>query len=160
MTDDPINDVITALDTFEPTDYDVKNELRLDEIFADFRALPDRARAMPAIFSLLERFPDAEFGSPGTLVHELEAIAGYERLLYERLLRDSLRRQPTFRTVWMVNRILNGRLPDDQRETWLSELRMAGEHPLAGEGTRYSVEHFLEYQREKSLSEQKKGKLS
>jgi hypothetical protein len=143
MTDDPIDGVIAALNTFEPTDYDAENVSRLYEIFDDFPPLPGRARAMPAIFALLERFPDAEFGSPGPLVHELEAIPGYEPLL-----RESLSRQPTYHTAWMVNRILNTRLPDDQREAWLSELRAAGEHPLARQTTRNFVESFLEHQRD------------
>jgi hypothetical protein len=93
------------------------------------------------MFSLLERFPDAEFGSPGPLVQELEAIPGYVPLLH-----DSVRRQPTYHTVWMVNRLLNTELPSDQRETWLSELRAALEHPLASEATRRSAEDFLEHQ--------------
>jgi hypothetical protein len=110
---------------------------------------------MPAIFSLLERFPDAEFGLPGPPVHALEAIPGYEPLL-----RDSLRRQPGWQTVTMVGRILNTRLPDDQREAWLSELRAAGEHPLAGEQTRCFVEMYLEIQRGRSQLEQKRWKPS
>jgi hypothetical protein len=139
MTDDLIDGAIAALNAFEPTDYDAENVSRLYEIFADFHSLPNRARVMPAIFALLERFPDAEFGSPGPLVHELEAIPGYEPLL-----RESLSRQPTYHTVWMASRILNTRLPEDQREAWLSALRAAGEHPLARQATR----DFLEHQRD------------
>ena len=82
------------------------------------------------MFCLLERFPDAEFGSPGPLVHELEAIPGYLPLL-----RDSVRRQPTHLTVWMIKRVLSTNLPSDQRESWQSELRAALEHPLASEQT-------------------------
>jgi hypothetical protein len=145
MTDDRINDIISELDTFEPTDYDAENLSRLYEIFTDFCSLPDRAQVMPAMFSLLERFPDAEFGSPGPLVHELEGIPGYEPML-----RDSLSRQPTYHTVWMVNRILNASLPDDQRETWLSELRAAREHPLARDQTRNAVDDSLEHQMSQS----------
>jgi hypothetical protein len=142
MTDDPIDSVIAALAGFEPSDYDADNLARLYEIFSGFRRLRDRARAMLAIFSLLERFPDGEFGSPGPLVHELEAIPGYLPLL-----RDSLRRQPAHLTVWMVNRLLNTKLPNDQRETWLSELRAAYEHPVASEQTRRFAQEFLEHQK-------------
>jgi hypothetical protein len=94
------------------------------------------------MFGLLERFPDAEFGSPGPLVHELEAIPGYLPLL-----RDSVRRQPTYHTVWMINRLLNTKLPSEQRASWLLELRAAPEHPLASEQTRRSAEDFPEAQR-------------
>jgi hypothetical protein len=142
MADDPIDSIIAALDKFEPSDYDADNLVRLCEIFNGFRSLRQRARGMPAIFSLLERFPDGEFGSPGPLVHELEAIPDYLPLL-----RDSLRRQPTQLTVWMVNRLLNTELSNDQREAWLAELRAAFEHPLASEQTRETAEDFLEHQR-------------
>lgn len=139
--DDPIAIVIAALNSFEPSRDDTDNLYRLYQLFEGFRSLPDRHRAALAMFSLLERFPDAEFGSPGPLVHELEAIPGYVPLL-----RGSVRRQPTYHTVWMVNRLLNTKLPSDQRESWLSELRAALEHPLASEQTRRSAEEFLEHQ--------------
>ena len=145
MTDDPLDRIIAALDKFEPSDYDAHNLVRLCEIFSGFRSLRQRGRGMPAIFSLLERFPDAEFGSPGPLVHELEAIPDHLPLL-----RDSLRRRPTHVTVWMVNRLLNTELSRDQREAWLSELRAASEHPLASEQTRKFAEEFLEHQKVKS----------
>jgi hypothetical protein len=109
MADDPIKAVIDALNAFQPGRDDIDNVPRLYDIFGDFGSLPHRERAMPAMFFLLERFPDAEFGSPGPLVHELEAIPGYLPLL-----RDSVRRQPTYRTVWMINRVLNTNLPSDQ----------------------------------------------
>jgi hypothetical protein len=36
-----------------------------------------RPTVLSAATALLERFPDAEFGSPGRLVQELPAIPGY-----------------------------------------------------------------------------------
>jgi len=140
-TDDPIAAVIAALNSFEPSRDDTDNVYRLYQLFEGFRSLPDRERAAPAMFGLLERFPDAEFGSPGPLVHELEAIPDHSALL-----RDSVRRQPTFLTVWMINRVLNTELPSEQRESWLSELRAVREHPLASEQTRTFAEEFLEHQ--------------
>jgi len=147
MTNDPISDVITALETFQASDDDVDNQARLYAIFTDFRTLSGRDRAIPAMFSLLERFPDADLGSPGPIVHELEAISdagGHDP--YVPLLRDSVRRQPTRYTVWMINRILNTELPAEQRESWLSELRAVPAHPLASESGRRAAEDFLAYQ--------------
>ncbi|WP_334484472.1 hypothetical protein [Bradyrhizobium algeriense] len=140
---DPITTVIVALNSFEPSPDDT--DIRLYQLFEGFRSLPGRDRVAPAMFSLLERFPDAEFGSPGPLVHELEAIPGYLPLL-----RDSVHRQPTHLTVWMINRVLNANLSSDQRGAWLSELRAVLEHPLASEQTRRSAEDFLEHQGAKS----------
>jgi hypothetical protein len=136
--DDPIAVVVAALNSFEPARDDTDNLYRLYQLFEGFSSLPDRDRAAPAMFGLLERFPDAEFGSPGPLVHELEAIPGYLPLL-----RDSVRRQPTYHTVWMINRLLNSKLPSEQRASWLLELSAALEHPLASKQARKSAEHFL-----------------
>jgi len=71
---DQIAIVIAALNSFEPSRDDTDNLYRLYQLFEGFRSLPDRNRVAPAMFSLLERFPDAEFGSPGPLVHELARI--------------------------------------------------------------------------------------
>src|SRR5437868_2568461 len=128
-----IDTIVRALQALVPSDDDSANVARLYEIFSEFRALTGREQAIPAIFELLERFPDAEFGSPGPLVHELEAIPGYELFLPE-----SLHRQPTDLTVWMVNRILNSNVSDEQRNVWLAELRLVLEHPSARESTRES----------------------
>lgn len=140
MADDTIATLIAALNSFEPGRDDTDNLYRLYQLFEDFRSLPDRDRAAPAMFGLLERFPDAEFGSPGPLVHELEAIPGHLPLL-----RDSVRRQPAYHTVWMINCLLNTELPSEQRELWLSELRTAFVHPLALEQTRKAAERYLSY---------------
>src|SRR5262245_5121478 len=110
-TDDAIAYVIEALNSFEQGRDDTDNLYRLYEFFEDFGSLPDRELVGPAIVSLLVRFPDAELGSPGPLVQALEGIPGYLPLL-----RDSIRRQPTHYTAWMVNRLLNTTLPTDQRE--------------------------------------------
>jgi hypothetical protein len=87
---------IAALNAFLPAD-DGKDIARLYEIFEGFGSLAGRERAIGPIFELLERFPDADFGSPGPLVHELEAMDGYQVFL-----RESIRRRPTATTVWMV----------------------------------------------------------
>ena len=138
---DPVDDIIAALNRFEAARDETDNIGRLWDIFGDFGSVPERGRAMPAMFSLLERFPDAEFGSPGPLVHELEAIPGYLPLL-----RESLRRRPTPHSVDMINRLLNSDLPAGQRASWLSELRAAFAHPLASEQTRMAAKLYLEHQ--------------
>lgn len=63
----PINFVISALNAFKPVDYDVENIGILYDIFQNFQSIPDREQAIPAIFELLERFPDAELGNPGPI---------------------------------------------------------------------------------------------
>lgn len=142
MSVDPrVGAVIQRLEAFEVAEYQPHNIVRLNEIFRGFGELPDRAEAMPAIYALLERAPDGELGSPGPLVHELEGIPGFERLLAA-----SLERQPAMRTVWMVNRLLNSELSERDRTKWLAELKRVLSHPKADADLREMAQEFLEDQ--------------
>jgi transposase len=75
----------------------------------------------------------AATGRPGSPPTALEALLRWLDAIPSHVppLRDSLHRQPVHHTVWMVIRQLNTMLPNDQRKSWLSELRAAAEHPLA-----------------------------
>jgi hypothetical protein len=142
---EPIERVIAALNAFVPQPHDFQNTHRLHEVLSGFGNLPqsDRAKAIPAIFALMERHPEAEFGSPGPLVHEVEAIDGYERELAL-----SLHRQPSLLTVWMVNRILNSELLLPVRAAWLAELHAVAEHPRAPESAKNEAVGFIKFQGE------------
>jgi hypothetical protein len=135
--------VIAALDAFEPVEDGSINVEKLYELLDGFCYLSNREKAMQAMFALLERYPDAEFGSPGPLVHELELISGYELLL-----EGSLSRQPTDLTVWMLNRILNGTRDAGEHRYWMKKLNAAAQHPLAPDYVRDSAIAFIKYQQE------------
>lgn len=135
-------EVITcALDEFCSTD---DNDYRLNEILENFGSVENHERALPSMFALLERFPDADFGSPGSLVHTIESIPGYRELL-----KESLSRLPTVYTVWMVNRILNGITDGEEWLRWMRVLEKTLAHPMASEGVRENVQHFINYQNER-----------
>jgi hypothetical protein len=131
--------VIAELGTLVPTD-EAENVGQLYEILDRLRSLsPDlRSPVIPALLGLIERHPEAELGSPGPLVHELEAIPGYEPLL-----RDSVLRQPTDLSIWMVNRILNSEISSDARSCWRQVLQMVLTHPLASKEARRTASDFL-----------------
>src|SRR5689334_9615314 len=75
------------------------------------------------VLRFLEEHRDIDLGMPGPLVHYLER---YFRRGYEEKLLISLERAPTPRTVWMLNRLLNG-LKEVEREPYLREMtRLAG----------------------------------
>jgi hypothetical protein len=133
--------VITELSKFSPAD-EAANVGRLYEILDQLKDLsPDlRSPVIPAILGLIERHPGAELGSPGPLVHELEAIPGYEPFL-----RDSVLRQPVDLSVWMVNRILNSEISPEARLGWLEVLRTVLIHPLASSESRQAASDFLEH---------------
>ena len=134
-------DMIAALQAFEPTNDGSDNVHWLNETlegFAGLQACDDVARAL---FALLERCPTADFGTPGPLVRALEGLAPYPALLAA-----SLVRQPTELTAWMANRLLNSPLPRDERTAWLQRLTDVTSHPLAEKSVRESAIRFLDFQ--------------
>ena len=136
-----VDDLLSDLQAFAPTDDGADNVHRLNELLAGFAALPGCERVVPALLALLERHPQADFGTPGPLVHALESQAGYRDLLAA-----SLERQPTELTAWMANRLLNSKLPREERNTWLKRLTAVTSHPKAAAGVRDSAIRFLDFQ--------------
>lgn len=59
--------------------------------------------AVGGLLSLLERHPEIWFGDPGAIVHFIEQFSPD----YEILLLESVKRSPSFTTVFMVNRCIN-----------------------------------------------------
>jgi hypothetical protein len=136
-----VDDLLSDLQSFAPTDDGADNVHRLNELLAGFTALPGCERVAPALLALLERHPRADWGTPGPLVHALESQPGYPASLAA-----SLERQPTELTAWMANRLLNSKLPPDQRAQWLKRLTVVTSHPSAGTGVRDSAIRFLDFQ--------------
>ena len=133
--------VIEALEQFHPGPSEAHSVGRLYEILAELEELPDCTRAVPALFGVLERFPSGEFGSPGPIVHALDAIAPCSKELALSLLR-----QPTFYTVTMVNAILNSKLSNANKAFWLSALENVQHNPRSSPenralATRYMSKH-------------------
>lgn len=137
-----IEDVVAELNAFVPVD-EVDNVGRLYEILNRMQPLAPELRtpAVPAILSLIERYPDAELGMPGPLVHELESIPGYESFL-----RDSVLRQPADLNVWMINRILNSEVSQDVRLDWLNVINQVLCHSRASKEVQRTAADFLEHQ--------------
>ena len=115
---------------------------RLDSLTTELRGLPNPERGIRALFDVMERMPDADLGSPGPLVHTLEALTGYELELAE-----SIKRMPTPLAVWMINRILNVTKPRERRDFWINLLQFACEHPKSSESVKDEALHFVEYQK-------------
>ena len=113
-----VSEVIAGLATFVPEPVGGANTLLLYEILDGFGGMPCRERAVPMMFSIMERFPDADLGHPGPLVHELEGIPGTQDALIA-----SIRRCPSYYTVWMLNRALNVRQSEEERGSFMETLR-------------------------------------
>jgi hypothetical protein len=143
------DEMIAALDGFEADSGYDDNQFRLYPVTDGFEGLPDRERVVPAMFALMERFPDAYMGTPGPLVHSIESL-GAER--YEPLLTDSVRRQPVELNVWMINRMLNANLQPEHRRLLLDLLRSVPEHPNVTPRIAQLARSFLEYQAKREVS--------
>ena len=80
----------------------------------------DTAILMDPLFRILEKNSDFDFGMPGQIVHTLEKH--YKKGLEEELFK-SLNRKPTFYTLWMLNRIINGTSDAKEKECYMEMLK-------------------------------------
>jgi hypothetical protein len=133
-------EIISGLRALEEKDFGDYVPEQLHQLTDALMKLPSPERAIPELFAVMERFPDAELGSPGPLVHTLE------RMNYAEELVASVRRRPTPHTVWMINRILNTALPPERRQSYLELLASVEHHPTATDSARDQARDFLEFQ--------------
>ena len=136
-----VDELLRELQAFAPTGDGEDNVHRLNDLLEDFASLPDCERVVPALLALVERHPQADFGAPGPLVRALECQPGYPDQLAA-----SLERQPTELGAWMANRLLNSKLPRDDRAAWLRRLTVVTSHPKAPASVRDSAIRFLDFQ--------------
>ncbi|MCE9552500.1 MAG: hypothetical protein K8T91_03860 [Planctomycetes bacterium] len=135
--------MIAALDAFEAGSNDDHALSKLYAITEAFETLPDKARVVPSMLSVIERCGEADLGSPGPLVHCIESL-DYE--LYLSRLIDSVRRKPSYLNVWMVNRILNAHVRGEHREQLLELLRSVTANPAASASVIKETQGFLQNQ--------------
>lgn len=145
-----IDDVLADFNALNLSDYDFglgnyQGQERVRQLCEEVLATSHPERAIPTMFATFERLSDADFGAPGTLVHTLEQLPDYESELIA-----SVQRRPTYYTVWMVNRILNGLYhkdaPEEQRVFWTNLLKEASVHPLADEIAKEEAGDFINFQ--------------
>lgn len=133
--------LLHLLDVFEPdSDVDTTMNQLAGLIHSSWPGLDPKA-FRGEFFALLERFPDADFGTPGPVVHEVERHRGYEVSL-----RESLSRQPTFLTVTMANRFMNVSAPE-VAASWYPVLEQAASHSRAADWVSRAATRYLEHQR-------------
>src|SRR5215469_521162 len=143
------DEIITGLQAlqapdFDPMNVDARGLERLRELTDALMKVTSPERAIPELFRVMERLPDTDLGSPGPLVHTLEALKGYD----EELTR-SVRRRPSLLSVWMINRILNTDLPSDVRQSYMSLLSEAATRSDVPKAVRDDAQDFVELQTRK-----------
>jgi len=112
----------------------------LAEVATSIESHPSPAVLFPAVFHFMERLDACDLGSPGPLVHALEAVGGYVPELSA-----SVVRKPTFLTLWMLNRILNAANAENRGQL-LQLLALSVEHPKASSQARSAAAQFLHRQ--------------
>lgn len=116
---DEIKKEIEIIDTIDDS-----NISDLDALCEDIIELNnegwDTAILMDPLFRILEKNSDFDFGMPGQIVYALEKH--YKKGLEEELFK-SLNRKPTFYTLWMLNRILNGTSDAKEKECYMEMLK-------------------------------------
>lgn len=116
---DEIKKEIEIIDTIDDS-----NISDLDALCEDIIELNnegwDTAILMDPLFRILEENSDFDFGMPGQIVHALEKH--YKKGLEEELFK-SLNRKPTFYTLWMLNRIINGTSDTKEKESYMEMLK-------------------------------------
>jgi hypothetical protein len=132
---------IEGLDSLADVDTDDYLSPKLYDLCELLKDEPDASSVIPRIFAFFRTHPDADFGTPGPLIHFLESRPDYEDHLVE-----SLEMKPTVPTVQMLNRILNSNISDAKRSSLLALLRAASTHPNADEVAREQAEHYLTFQ--------------
>ena len=89
----------------------LEDSISNDFISSCYKAIEDIEKvdepflAVEPLLLLMERNPDIDYGMPGPIVHFVERFYGNG---YEGKLVESIKRNPTKHTLWMLNRIING----------------------------------------------------
>lgn len=135
-----IDQIIKTLDEFVPFPEDDPindNEKFLNGLMDAWKKAENKKKAIPSIFRLIERYPHANLGSPGPLVHALETTKEYEGELH-----ISLIRKPTPLTLWMYNRLINAEKNPKIIKGHLDRLKLFEKHPLTDAATKKEAENI------------------
>lgn len=103
----------------------------------------DPEKYIRRVFGLFEKYPSADWGMPGELVHYLESLDG---VLRERELIASVERCPVSHTLWMLNRQCNSKRTKEEAEPYCGIFRAVMERDGISDGIRNEVRSYLDYQ--------------
>ena len=119
---DKIAEIKKEIETIDTVDDSNINDLDLlcEDIIELNNEGWDTAILMDPLLRILEKNSDFDFGMPGQIVHTLEKH--YKKGLEEELFK-SLNRKPTFYTLWMLNRIINGTSDTKEKESYMEMLK-------------------------------------
>lgn len=95
-----------------------------------------------AIFGIMEKNPNVDYGIPGPIVHFMET---YYKKGYEDLLLQSVINIPTSHTVWMLNRVMNDPTLVEKSK-YLKVLKNSLSRDDIPKSVKEEIKEFIEYQ--------------
>lgn len=113
-----------------------------ERLVGALEARADKEAFIEPIFALLEKYPLADWGIPGALAHFIES---FDTETEERFLLDSLERQPTMLTVFMLNRLINA----ENKPEYLAAMRRIADDAAAAPEISASARDFIGFQEKK-----------
>lgn len=140
---DIIKEKIKELEKFADTDDLEYQEYQVCDLLEKADC---KEKYIPCILEIMEKNPLAEWGIPGSLVHFMESCnAG----IYERLLKESVKRCPTTQTLFMLNRVCNVKSGSERNE-YIEIFKSIAESGFSENNISETAEELLEYQLEKT----------
>lgn len=133
---------VSFLRSYNPSD-DASPIATLYPVVALIENEESAPEAFDEIFAFFERYPDADLGAPGPLVHLIEGHVGK----YEDMLATSLKKKPSAATVEMANRILNAHRSTEEEAKLMGLLAGIASDTSASDYVRGQAQHYHEYQK-------------
>jgi hypothetical protein len=96
--------------------------------------------AVEPILKFMENHPEVDLGGVGALVHFSET---FYRHGYEEKLLESISRKPVQRTIWMLNRLINGTKEPASRQRYVDAMIRAKSHRLITPEALDDINSFL-----------------
>ncbi len=137
--------VVNFLDCHDWIDDEAEFALIQYDIVAIMEQNQMGMEAVQPIIDLMEKYPLVEFGCPGPLTHFLEKFYLENNLIYEKLLMQSVLKQPTVHTVWLLNRVINGTKTENKQEL-IQVLKSVSVNKSIHQEISVVAANFLEYQ--------------
>lgn len=96
------------------------------------------------ILELMEKYPLVEFGTPGPLTHFIESFYN-ENNFYEKSLFQSITKNPSVHTIWLLNRVIN-KSAQEKKEEYIQVLKSIYNNETLHNDIHIVAKNFLEYQ--------------
>ncbi len=117
------------------------------EIVENMEANNIGIEAVQPILKLMEDNPLVEFGTPGPLTHFIERVQKGHEDFYNKCVANSVKTKPAIHTIWLLNRIINGR-SDEKTQDYVLILETIHQNDKLNKSIRNVAGNFLDYHRE------------